>query len=91
MPVRIHEPVLKPIPVEEEPQLPAPVETEEERLVYGPRKRFLRRTALCTSEQTGIIFLLIQKNAKGAVQIDNGKARIEMEQVDDRLLGRLEA
>lgn len=59
--------------------------------MYGPRKRFLRRAAFCTSEQTGIIFLLIQKNAKSAVYINNGKAKIDMEQVDDKLLGRLDA
>jgi len=92
VPVRIPiEPTYKAVPLLEEPQLPPVAQTEEERLVFGPRKRFLRRAAYCTSEQTGIIFLLIHKNVKSAVHIDNGKAKIEMEQVDDKLLARLEA
>ena len=35
--------------------------------------------------------MLIQKNANTAVKINDGKAKIEMELVDDKLLARLEA
>lgn len=59
--------------------------------MYKPRRLYLDRAALCSPEQTGIIFLLIRNNKPEAVSIENGKARIEMEQIDDRLLARLES
>ena len=59
--------------------------------IFNPRREFLYRSAHCTSEQLGILFLLIRNNSPNSFKVVDGKVTVEAELIDDKLLSRLES